>query len=662
MPRFPALLRGAIACLIVAAASGTALAKPVPIERRLVHPDGVSIVLQTIDFRDNSIVLSATIANPGERQIRLDRARSFVLDDGAHGVYHLNPPAENPQLRIPAQAQMTADLVFIGPLASAARELTLSINQGIGTPDNPYDDAPAFSTTLPADGRAEANGGPAASHPDGAGLRVRGVPGHPDCLRCLAACDQRQRPDDCSGPGSQPRADRRPRRCGAGRGPGRKPGAGGTPGDRLDADLIFDCRTLDASGALTLITNRGTAGTTDNPYDTLPVFTLKVPVEHSDAALPASSRDGCADCPLASVGGRGSDSAGATRSCVARSNPTCSTPPAPRPARCRRPRDAGAPAPARGSGKTPAPRSVPQLEAALHARTYRGLRIVLPADALFGSAPDTLDANADPLLAQLAELIAKTRPREVEVAGHTNSVGTDADNLTLSKERAHAVAAWLEAHAPKRRPRFVEQGFGRTRPVRPNHKSDGSDNPEGRAQNRRIEVLLRRRSSGAEQPVAGVAQPGQDIAVVVENAVEDRGGHDRHSGKDAVQFRDAFGRRDEADELDRARPHLDQARDRRHRRIAGREHRIEQDNVALGQIVGQLQVVFDRRKVRRLAIDPDMADPRRRHEVEHAVEDAVVGAQIETKHNFLPASTGTRARSSGVSMSISSSARSRVAS
>jgi outer membrane protein OmpA-like peptidoglycan-associated protein len=117
---------------------------------------------------------------------------------------------------------------------------------------------------------------------------------------------------------------------------------------------------------------------------------------------------------------------------------------------------------------------------------------VLPADELFGAAPDTLDASSDPLLAQLAELIAKTRPREVVVVGHTDSVGTDDDNLLLSQERAHVVAAWLAARAAKRGPHFVEQGYGRTRPVAPNHKADGSDNPEGRAQNRRIETLLRR--------------------------------------------------------------------------------------------------------------------------------------------------------------------------
>lgn len=146
-----------------------------------------------------------------------------------------------------------------------------------------------------------------------------------------------------------------------------------------------------------------------------------------------------------------------------------------------------------GRAKAPAPRSVQQLEAALHAaKTDRGWRIVLSADALFGAADDTLDAAAVPPLSQLAALIAAIRPREIVVAGHTDSSGSDEDNQLLSEKRAHAVAAWLDAHAPKHRPRFVEEGYGRTRPVAPNHAADGSDNPQGRAQNRRIEITLRR--------------------------------------------------------------------------------------------------------------------------------------------------------------------------
>jgi outer membrane protein OmpA-like peptidoglycan-associated protein len=145
------------------------------------------------------------------------------------------------------------------------------------------------------------------------------------------------------------------------------------------------------------------------------------------------------------------------------------------------------------ASRAPARRGLAQLEAALHATNIdRGLRIVLPADRLFGASRDMLDSAADPLLAQLAELIAAIRPSEIHVAGHTDSAGTDADNQTLSDQRAHAVTAWLDAHAPNDRPRFVEHGYGRTRPVAPNHTADGSNNPAGRERNRRVEITLLR--------------------------------------------------------------------------------------------------------------------------------------------------------------------------
>ena len=147
-----------------------------------------------------------------------------------------------------------------------------------------------------------------------------------------------------------------------------------------------------------------------------------------------------------------------------------------------------------GAAKRSGPVSVTQLEAALHAeKTDRGLRLVMPADRLFTSPDDAaLDDGAPSYLTPLAQLAAAVHPREIVVIGHTDSRGDDDANLALSKERARTVAAWLEAQASKHRLRIVEQGYGRTRPVAPNHNADGSDNPAGRASNRRIEILLRR--------------------------------------------------------------------------------------------------------------------------------------------------------------------------
>jgi outer membrane protein OmpA-like peptidoglycan-associated protein len=128
----------------------------------------------------------------------------------------------------------------------------------------------------------------------------------------------------------------------------------------------------------------------------------------------------------------------------------------------------------------------------LHAeKTDRGYRIRVPADALFGTEDTTLDA-ADPNLSQVLELIREMQPREIVVLGHTDASKTRDADLTLSKERARAVFNWLKAHGVDNERHLVARGYGGSRPVATNENADGSDNPTGRAQNRRIEILLRR--------------------------------------------------------------------------------------------------------------------------------------------------------------------------
>src|SRR5262245_39192030 len=115
---------------------------------------------------------------------------------------------------------------------------------------------------------------------------------------------------------------------------------------------------------------------------------------------------------------------------------------------------------------------------------------------------------------------------------------------------------------------------------------------------------------GAEQPVAGVAQPRDDVAVVVEVGV-DRRGDDRHVGMRGVHLLDALGRGEQADVAQRLRAELLDAVDRGDRRVAGGEHRVEQDRLALRDVLGQLAVVLDRRERLGIAVETDMPDARR---------------------------------------------------
>ena len=71
----------------------------------------------------------------------------------------------------------------------------------------------------------------------------------------------------------------------------------------------------------------------------------------------------------------------------------------------------------------------------------------------------------------------------VEVQGHTDNVGADADNQRLSEQRATAVAKYLTGYGIEAT-RVTSAGFGETKPVASN------DTEEGRAQNRRTEITV----------------------------------------------------------------------------------------------------------------------------------------------------------------------------
>jgi len=90
-------------------------------------------------------------------------------------------------------------------------------------------------------------------------------------------------------------------------------------------------------------------------------------------------------------------------------------------------------------------------------------------------------ASLDPLLADLPV------DARLTVRGHSDSPGSDAANLTQSRRRADAVAAYLVAHGVDI-DRIDVVALGEKRPIAPNANLDGTDDPEGRARNRRVEV------------------------------------------------------------------------------------------------------------------------------------------------------------------------------
>jgi outer membrane protein OmpA-like peptidoglycan-associated protein len=120
------------------------------------------------------------------------------------------------------------------------------------------------------------------------------------------------------------------------------------------------------------------------------------------------------------------------------------------------------------------------------------IAVTLAADVLFRFDSAALTGRAESRIDEAAERIRADGPAAVRVTGYTDSKGSDAYNLGLSRRRAAAVATALRAELGGEAPSLRTQGRGEADPVAPNTKPDGSDNPRGRARNRRVEVVFPR--------------------------------------------------------------------------------------------------------------------------------------------------------------------------
>lgn len=124
----------------------------------------------------------------------------------------------------------------------------------------------------------------------------------------------------------------------------------------------------------------------------------------------------------------------------------------------------------------------------LKARRSDGAIVIdLPADVLFDFDKATLRADAEPALTRAAEVLRSYPDAQVSIGGHADAKGDDAYNQALSMRRARAVADRLGAATDRS---LGAEGFGETRPVAPNARPDGSDDPEGRQKNRRVEIRI----------------------------------------------------------------------------------------------------------------------------------------------------------------------------
>ena len=118
------------------------------------------------------------------------------------------------------------------------------------------------------------------------------------------------------------------------------------------------------------------------------------------------------------------------------------------------------------------------------------VKVTLAADVLFRFDRASLSPKARSRIEEVADRISEADPDEIRIDGYTDAKGSDAYNLRLSRRRAAAAAAALTRAVGSGAPRTATKGHGEANPVAANTKKDGSDNPRGRARNRRVTITF----------------------------------------------------------------------------------------------------------------------------------------------------------------------------
>jgi outer membrane protein OmpA-like peptidoglycan-associated protein len=111
------------------------------------------------------------------------------------------------------------------------------------------------------------------------------------------------------------------------------------------------------------------------------------------------------------------------------------------------------------------------------------LTLSMPGNVTFAFDSAKLNPQFDPVLDKLAQTLTEYNQTVIQIAGHTDSIGTKAYNMNLSTQRADSVKAYLVGRGVPSA-RLVTVGAGPDYPIASN------DTEQGRAQNRRVEITI----------------------------------------------------------------------------------------------------------------------------------------------------------------------------
>jgi outer membrane protein OmpA-like peptidoglycan-associated protein len=119
-----------------------------------------------------------------------------------------------------------------------------------------------------------------------------------------------------------------------------------------------------------------------------------------------------------------------------------------------------------------------------------GFKLTLPDTVLFDFNSFELRGDARQALTLIAEVLDYFTGDPVVIVGHTDSIGSQSYNQRLSEQRAQNVVDALIADHGIPQERITAEGRGSLEPVAPNNNPDGTDNPDGRQLNRRVEIVV----------------------------------------------------------------------------------------------------------------------------------------------------------------------------
>lgn len=125
----------------------------------------------------------------------------------------------------------------------------------------------------------------------------------------------------------------------------------------------------------------------------------------------------------------------------------------------------------------------------------RSLSMNLSGDVLFDYDKAALKPEAEVALKKVAVVLSQFPESKVTIEGYTDSKGTKSTNMQLSRERAQSVKAWLVQNGGVAETSISTKGFGEQYPIAANTNPNGSDNPLGRALNRRVSIIVEKPAS-----------------------------------------------------------------------------------------------------------------------------------------------------------------------